>query len=57
MLQENTEVRAKVAWKEVPVPQPLIVVRGTISKPKDTFLVADKMVLSKIKDINIHVAL
>lgn len=56
-IQANTEIRALVAWRELPVPQPLIVVRGCMEQPADTFLAVDRLILCKIKVAHAPLAL
>ena len=57
MLQENTEIKAREVWKDLTVPQPVIIVRGTLRQPKDAFLASDKMVLCKISIVHTPLAL
>ena len=35
--------------KELDQPQPLILVRGTVKKPKEAYLVSEQVVMSKVK--------
>ena len=45
-MQENANVKA--TGSKLKVPQPCIIIRGSLSKPKDAFLAAEQVVLCKI---------
>ena len=57
IIQANAEVRARVVLRDLPVPQPVIVVRGSMEHPVDAFLAADRMILCKIEAVNSPLAL
>lgn len=50
-------MRVRVPWVDIPVPQPLMVVRGSLQHPKDVYLAADKVLICKVEIDHIPVAL
>ena len=57
LLQEHRELKVRVYWADTPVPQPVMVVRGSLQQPNDVYLAADKVLILKIEINHIPVAL
>lgn len=57
LLQDNTQLQTKQPNKDLPVPQPLIVIKGSPKEPKEAFLFVDRVVLTKVPLQKITLAL
>ena len=57
LLQDNTELQRRLPNKDLPVPQPLIVIKGSPKESKKAFLFVDRVVLTKISLQKITLAL
>ena len=57
LLQEQTEVQARVPMSQIILPQPVILIRGSVQEPKEAYLATDKVILCKLSMENALLAL
>ena len=50
-------MRARVPRVDILVPQPVVLVRGSVEEPKDAYLAADRVILCKVATENALLAL